>query len=174
VATSGDLEQYRRANLPPRQVPQPRLAQKLWASFLRSEYYTAVFQAFAEVRVGVRETGGFADTDLGVPLVRKAFDPAVGPRTDTTALHAERETLAHLLAGVLGYKNPHGHRNVRIEPQEAVEMIMLSVTYWASWTVVERRHPVQPSNDAVERTTGSRPRSTVRARVLVLETNKGQ
>ena len=33
----------------------------------------------------------------------------------------------HLMAGAVGsYKNPHNHRNVVIEPSEAVEMIILA------------------------------------------------
>ena len=35
--------------------------------------------------------------------------------------------LAHLMAGAIGsYKNPHSHRTVRVEAEEAVEMISLA------------------------------------------------
>jgi uncharacterized protein (TIGR02391 family) len=127
LATPEALKKYQRGNLLPRQLLHPRIAQKVWASFLLGDYDTAVFQAFKEVEVRVREAGGFAETDLGVDLMRDAFDAKKGPLTDTAAPIAEREALAHLFAGAIGsYKNPHSHRNVSIEPQEAVEMIMLA------------------------------------------------
>lgn len=127
LATPEALQRYRRGNLLPRHLLHPRLAQKVWSSFLRGDYDTAVFQAFKELEVRVREAGRFSNTDLGVPLVRKAFDPETGPLSDTAAPLAEREALAHLVAGAIGsYKNPHSHRNINIEPQEAMEMIMLA------------------------------------------------
>src|SRR5262249_1172315 len=98
------------------------------APFLRGDYDTAVFQAFKEVEVAVRVAGNFADTDIGVDLMRKAFHKATGPLTDTGLPDAEREALAHLFAGAIGrYKNPGSHRNVRIsDPAEAVELIVLA------------------------------------------------
>lgn len=127
LATPEDLRRYRRANLLPRQLLHPRLGQKVWAAFLRGDYDTAVFQAFKEVEVRVREAGGFSDSDLGVTLMRKAFEPGRGPLSDAAAPVAEQEALAHLFAGAIGsYKNPHSHRNVTIEPDEAVEMIILA------------------------------------------------
>lgn len=103
------------------------IAQKVWASFLRGDYDTAVFQSFKEVEVRVREVGRFAATDVGVDLMRRAFKPDEGPLIDKTAPRAEQEALMHLMAGATGsYKNPHSHRNVVIEPSEAVEMIMLA------------------------------------------------
>ena len=127
LATPDSLRRYQRGNLLPRQLLHPRLGQKVWASFLRGDYDTAVFQAFKEVEVRVREVGKFAETDLGVVLVRKAFDPNNGPLVDMAAPLPEREALAHLFAGAIGsYKNPHSHRNVSIQPEEAVEMIILA------------------------------------------------
>jgi len=127
LTTSEDLRGYQRANVLPRKFLHPRLGQKVWASFLRGDYDTAVFQAFKEVEVRVRESGSFVDTDLGVALVRKAFDPSSGPLTDSGAPSSEREALAHLFAGAIGsYKNPHSHRNVPIDAQEAAEMIVLA------------------------------------------------
>lgn len=127
VATLEKLKAYRSSNLLPRQLLHGALAQKVWASFLRGDYDTAVFQAFKEVEVRVREAGGFGVRDLGVDLMRKAFKPNEGPLSDTRAPKAEQESLMHLFAGAVGsYKNPHSHRNVEIDASEAVEMIMLA------------------------------------------------
>lgn len=139
LATPEDLKRYQRGNVLPRQLLHPRLGQKVWASFLRGDYDTAVFQAFKEVEVRVREAGNFSESDLGVALVRKAFDPSDGPLTDPSAPAAEREALAHLFAGAMGsYKNPHSHRNVAIEAQEAVEMIILASHLLS---IVDKRTP---------------------------------
>ena len=126
LRTRDQVNSYRRANRLPRQLLHPRIAQKVWALFLRGDYDTAVFQAFKEVEVEVRKAGNFADADIGVALVRKAFKKG-GPLADATALEAEQEALAHLFAGAIGsYKNPHSHRSVTIESTEAAEMIVLA------------------------------------------------
>ena len=126
LRTSDQVSSYRHANLLPRNQLHPRIAQKVWAMFLRGDYDTAVFQAFKEVEVRVREAAQCADTDLGVDLMRKAFGVG-GLLTDAAAPKGEQEALSHLFAGAIGsYKNPHSHRSVTIEPEEAVEMIMLA------------------------------------------------
>jgi hypothetical protein len=45
--------------------------------------------------------------------------------TDGNALEAEREALAHIFAGAMGfYRNPVGHRAVNVaDPGEAAEII---------------------------------------------------
>jgi uncharacterized protein (TIGR02391 family) len=122
-----DLAAHRRANLLPKQQLHPVIAQKVWASFLRGEYDTAVFQAFKEVEVAVRNATGFPPAEVGVSLMRRAFDKMTGPLSDQEVPEAEREALAHLFAGAIGsYKNPQSHRHVPIEPEEAVEMIVLA------------------------------------------------
>jgi uncharacterized protein (TIGR02391 family) len=127
LATREDLDRYRHGELLPRQLLHPRIAQKVWATFLRGDYDTAVFQAFKEVEVRTREAGGFADADIGTDLVRAAFNPRGGPLTNMTTPSAEREALAHLFAGAIGsYKNPQSHRNVTVERLEAVEMIIIA------------------------------------------------
>ena len=80
------------------------------------------------MEVGVRNAGGFSLTDIGVALMRKAFNKSSGPLADHSLPEAEREALAHLFAGAIGsYKNPQSHRNVSItDPTEAVEMIVLA------------------------------------------------
>ncbi len=72
--------------------------------------------------------GEYANTDIGVDLMRRAFHADNGPLTDLTQPKAEREALAHLFAGAIGsYKNPHSHRTVTINDYtEAQEMVMLA------------------------------------------------
>lgn len=118
--------EYREANWLPRQQLHPRIEEKAAIAFLSGNYDTAVFQAFKEVEVSVREAGGYNDTDIGVPLMRKAFGKT-GPLTDAEAAESEREALAHLFAGAIGsYKNPISHRNVTIDAAKATEIIVLA------------------------------------------------
>lgn len=121
------FQAYRSANILPRQFLHGRIVQKVWATFLRGDYDIAVFQAFKEVEVAVREAGEFRDTDYGTGLMRAAFRIENGPLTDKDAPEAEREALAHLFAGAIGFcKNPHSHRNVPIEAIECAEMLILA------------------------------------------------
>jgi uncharacterized protein (TIGR02391 family) len=122
-----DLEAYRNSNRLPKKLLHPRLAQKVWASFLRGDYDTAIFQAFKEVEVQVRKAGGFSTTDIGVPLMRKAFEPEIGPLSNHSVPKSEQEALSHLFSGAIGsYKNPSSHRIVTIAPEEATEIIVLA------------------------------------------------
>jgi uncharacterized protein (TIGR02391 family) len=122
-----DLVHYRKSDMLPRQLIHPVIALKVWSAFLRGEYDTAVFQSFKEVEVAVRRAGDFSVGDIGVSLMRKAFDPETGPLSELDSLLSERESLSHLFAGAIGsYKNPSSHRNIEISPEEAVEMIILA------------------------------------------------
>ncbi len=141
AASPEALQAYRRANLLPRQILHASIVQKVWATFLRGDYDTSVFQAFKEVEVAVRDGAGLGAGDYGVALMRKAFDPDRGPLTDLATLRAERESLANLFAGAIGsYKNPHSHRNVTIDALQAVEMITIASHLL---TIVDKRR----SND---------------------------
>lgn len=128
MKSATDVEAFRKGNLLPKHMLHPVIASKVWSTFLRGDYDTAVFQSFKEVEVAVRNAGGFGQEDLGISLMRKAFNPTSGPLSNQSVPEAERESLAHLFAGAIGsYKNPHSHRTVSIvDPTEAVEMIMLA------------------------------------------------
>ena len=122
-----DVETYRKTNLLPKQLLHPVIAYKVWTLFLRGEYDTAVFQAFKEVEVAVRDAGGYGKKDYGVNLMRQAFHPQNGTLTDANQLPAEKDATLALFAGAIGlYKNPPSHRNVNITPVEAVEMIIFA------------------------------------------------
>ena len=122
-----DVEAYRKTNLLPKQLLHPVIAYKVWSLFLRGEYDTAVFQAFKEVEVAVRNAGSYTTEDYGVNLMRQAFHPQNGTLTDANQLPAEKDATSSLFAGAIGlYKNPHSHRNVNITPVEAAEMIIFA------------------------------------------------
>lgn len=122
-----DFQAFRKGNILPKQFLHPVIAQKVWSQFIRGEYDSAVFQAFKEVEVAVRETIQATPTDYGVDLMRKAFHPEHGKLSDSTLPKSENQALSDLFAGAIGsYKNPHSHRHVSIESEEAVEMIMLA------------------------------------------------
>ncbi|MBN8918919.1 MAG: TIGR02391 family protein [Rhizobiales bacterium] len=95
--------------------------------FHRAQYDTAVFVAMKGVEIAVREASGLT-SELGVALMRKAFDKNSGPLRDVNALEGEREARAHFFAGAIGsYKNPHSHRNVALDDaDEAAEIITLA------------------------------------------------
>lgn len=127
ISSVDGLAAYRRSSLLPKQQLHPQIAQKCSVTFLRGEYDTSVFQAFKELEVSLRERAGFKAEDYGVDMARKAFNPTNGPLTDQEAPAAEREALMHLVAGAIGsYKNPHSHRKVSLQAEEAVEMIVLA------------------------------------------------
>lgn len=112
----------------PKAMLHPAIAEEVWLDLARGELPIAVFRAFRAVEEAVRSAGGFQPTDVGVNLMRKAFDPNNGPLTKADDPFAEREGLAALFAGAIGsYKNPHSHRTVEIgDAREAQEMVMLA------------------------------------------------
>jgi uncharacterized protein (TIGR02391 family) len=119
---------YRTASSLPRALLHPNLRDDPWLNFIRGKYDTAVFEAFREVEVAVRDAGGFRAEDYGVALMRKAFHPDSGPLRNDSDPHAERDALMALFAGSIGsYKNPHSHRKPGLDdPVDVIEMIMLA------------------------------------------------
>lgn len=104
------------------------IADEIWLDIVRGDLETAVFKSFRAVEIAVRKAGHFAGTDIGVPLMRKAFDKVVGSLSDSQQPEAEREALAHFFAGTIGsYKNTHSHRTITINDAiEAQEMVVLA------------------------------------------------
>ncbi len=123
-----DVQAYHKSNILPHKMLHPVIAQAVWASFIRGDYEVAIFQAFKEIEIAVRAAGKFDSTDVGVDLMRKAFDKERGPLADMSLPVAEREAMAHLFAGAIGcYKNPSSHRRVVLdEPGQVAEIIMFA------------------------------------------------
>lgn len=112
----------------PKSLLHTSIANRAWLSLARGELAEAVFTSFRSVEEAVRNAGGYPAAEIGVTLMRKAFNPDSGPLTDMNQPAAEREALMQLFAGAIGsYKNPHSHRTVTIsDPREAQEMVLLA------------------------------------------------
>jgi len=123
----GDVESFATARLLPHGLLHPNIAAAVSSEFLRGDYESAVFKAFKEVEVAVRAAGEYADTDLGVGLMRKAYHPETGPLTDMTAPTAEREARFYLFVGAIGaFKNPPSHRRVDHQAEETAALLMFA------------------------------------------------
>ncbi len=128
VVEAQDFEAYRKSHLLPSDGLDPVLIQKSKQSFMRGDYDTAVFQAFKEVEVRVRKKAELPNTDIGVPLMRKAFNPKDGILTDKATDGGEQTARMELFAGAIGtHKNPSSHRDVTFaDPREAADIIRLA------------------------------------------------
>lgn len=121
------VETYRKANLLPKELLHPVMINKVWSLFLRSSYDTAVFQAFKEVEVTVREAGKYTDEDCDVELMEKAFDPETGKLGERIQTKSEKQAIQALFMGAMGlYKNPPCHRNINFTAEEAAEAIIFA------------------------------------------------
>ncbi|GAB3628318.1 hypothetical protein PTE30175_01850 [Pandoraea terrae] len=119
---------YRTARLLPKDLLHPAIAMTVWLSFMRGAYETAAFEAMREIEIAVRKAAGYGAAAHGMPMMKKAFNPEIGPLTDYAVDIAEREAMRDLFSGAIGsYKNPHSHRHEPIEsPREAIEIILLA------------------------------------------------
>lgn len=128
LASTDAMEGFLKARALPLKALHPKLSAKIHPLFIRGEYDTAVFQAYKEVEVSVRDAAGLDPKDIGSPLMRKAFHVDNGFLADQTLVPAERQAMQDLFAGAMGtFKNPQSHRHVGIiSPEEAAEMIMLA------------------------------------------------
>lgn len=143
------LGDFRFARLLPREVLHQAIRDRVWGDFVRGNYDSAVFFAARQVEIRTREVAELGDDQLGVPLMRSAFQSPHGPLTDTTVLAAEQEARAHLFAGFIGsYKNPHSHRDVDVsDPVEALEIILMANHLLR---ILDARRTVITSTNAVQ------------------------
>lgn len=125
VLETEDLSTYTQGSLLPSENLHPALVKNARPPFLRGDYNSAIFHAFKAVEVVVRDKGGYAKSDIGVPLMRKAFHPETGTLTNKHSEVAEKQAMSSLFAGAIGlFKNPSSHRNIEnITPNEAAGYI---------------------------------------------------
>ena len=125
VLQDEDFTAYVKGSLLPSETLHPILARKVKPLFLRGDYDTAIFQAFKAIEVQVRKKGGYANIDIGVSLMRKAFHPQNGLLTNKKSEESEKQAMSDLFAGAIGlFKNPVSHRFINtISPEDAADLI---------------------------------------------------
>ena len=127
IASKSDFESFKQAAAFPKAILHPKIADAVWLELARGENDTAVFKALKAVEESVRAAGKYSATDIGIDLMRRAFDPKNGPLRDDQKPLPEREALAHLFAGTIGYyKNPQSHRSVNMNFTAAREVAVLA------------------------------------------------
>jgi hypothetical protein len=132
VHSRSDFDTFRTGRMLPLELLPPVLAEKVWPLFLRGDRDVAVFQAFKEVEVTVRNAANqrgakYANDLVGTQLMRRAFDPENGPLRDPTLVPGERAAESHIFTGAIGHaKNPTSHREVEIPPPDAARLIVFA------------------------------------------------
>src|SRR5438477_12064736 len=93
-----DLAAYIKGNLLPKGQIHPLIAVRVYPAFLRGEYDTAIFQAFREVEIAIREAARIPEGTKGADVIRDAFRVAndkgpAGPLTDQSIPRGEQESM---------------------------------------------------------------------------------
>ena len=109
----------------PKRLLHHVVSEKVLPIFMQGSYGPAVFEAFKQVEVTVREAGGYTEPDYGTKLMRMAFNPENGALTDPQDM--EKQARSDLFAGAIGsYKNPGSHRDVEITAEEGAGLIVFA------------------------------------------------
>jgi uncharacterized protein (TIGR02391 family) len=121
------FRKYKQSAILPRARLHPAISDRVWPAFLRGDYDTAIFQAYREVEVAVRRRARLPAELVGQKLMRKAFQVSDGVLSDQSLPDSERQAVGDLFAGAIGwFKNPHSHRHVPVEADDAAEAIALA------------------------------------------------
>jgi len=113
--------------LMPETYVHPLIVKKSFSLLNSGHFESAVLQAFKTIETRIREKINANPEDVGVKLIRKAFNPENGPLTDYDLPKAEREAFCNYIAGAFGYyKNPCSHRDVEIDFISAFDRIVVA------------------------------------------------
>ena len=124
-------------------IPQimlhPIIKNRCWKLITIEEFDNAVFNAYKSIEIRIRKLSSLNSEDIGVKLVRKAFDSNNGPLTDFLLPVSEREAIAHLFSGAIGkYKNPQSHRDVNTNFKECFISLLLASNLHTILDEIER------------------------------------
>jgi len=111
-----------------KELIHPRILEKAWPAYMRTDFDNAAFEAMKAVEIAVRDAAGYGPDKIGLKLIQDAFSQGKGPLADKAAPSAEQVSRMNLFWGAIGsYKNPQSHRDVNLgDPLEALEIILLA------------------------------------------------
>jgi len=113
--------------LMPETYVHPLIVRKSFPLLNNGQFESAVLQAFKTIETRIREKISADPEDVGVKLIRKAFNSENGPLTGYDLPKAEREAFCNYIAGAFGYyKNPCSHRDVEMDSISAFDRIVVA------------------------------------------------
>lgn len=113
--------------LMPETYVHPLIVKKCFPLLNDGHFESAVLQAFKTIETQIRAKISADPEDVGVKLIRKAFNPENGPLTDHNLPKAEQEAFCNYIAGAFGYyKNPCSHRDVEMDFISAFDRIVVA------------------------------------------------
>jgi len=103
-----------------------KLRSGAWHDFVRGEYSGAVFKAFQQVEIELRDRSGLKSH--GVALATSAFSPERGPLANAESEKSEQQAMMMLFAGAFGiFRNGAGHNIVEYDdPERAARELQLA------------------------------------------------
>lgn len=111
----------------PNTYVHPKIIEKSFKLLEAKEYESAVLQAFKTIETNIRSRIQADPEDVGIKLIRKAFNSDTGALTDYNLPKVEREAFANYISGAFGfYKNPCSHRDVQLDFVSAFERIVVA------------------------------------------------
>jgi len=100
----------------PQTYIHPKIIKKCFRLLESGEFESAVLQAFKCIETSIRDKIGAPDEEVGIKLIRKAFNPENGDLTNYDLPISEREAFSNYLAGAFGYyKNPSSHCDLELD-----------------------------------------------------------
>ena len=127
-----DVASYSKSRMLPDNLLPTLFVKKVTPLFRRGDHDIAVFQAFKELEVAVRNAANrfganYPDDLVGTKLMRAAFHHENGPLSDQNIVAAEWHAESDLFSGAIGHaKNPTSHRDVAISADEAARLIIFA------------------------------------------------
>ncbi len=106
----------------PKAFLHPLIVEHSAPIFHMGKFDAAVFQAFKQVEIAVRDASGLGSD--GATLMKTAFNPKDGC-LNSAAEASEREGLMFVFAGAIQlFRNSSGHKNIDLDPQEAAHLLI--------------------------------------------------
>jgi uncharacterized protein (TIGR02391 family) len=122
-----DVKAIRAASSFPKELLHKAITNRVHSAILRGDHDTAIILALRAVEESVRAAASYTNSDVGVPMMRKAFQPGGGPLADPALTATEQQAISDLFAGAMGaYRNPHTHRTIPVCADATQEIVMLA------------------------------------------------